>query len=135
MPLSEAERRRAVRRSPEPDETLGRVRLRTGRDMTVVNISTAGMLVESVTRLLPGTRAEVHVVTRRGRVLVRTRVIRSFVWRLESDLVCYRAALAFDTDVDTEAPALNGYLLPGEFPSNVEGRGIPYPNDEVDARV
>jgi hypothetical protein len=151
------ERRRAVRRTPEPDETLSRVRLRTGRDVTVVNMSASGALVEGLTRLLPNTHTDVHIVTRRGRVLVRSRVVRAAVWRLERDMVCYRTALAFDTPVDTESsralrdqsgttgpalgersessgPALsersesNGYLVPAEIPGNHADRGTPYPS-------
>jgi hypothetical protein len=78
------------------------VRLRTGRELTVVNISASGALVEGITRLLPNTHTEIHIVTRHGRALVRTRVVRAQVWRLARDLVCYRTALAFDTAVDTE---------------------------------
>jgi hypothetical protein len=102
MRPDEADRRRAPRRIPQPGESLARARLRTGRELTVIDISSSGALVEGLTRLLPGTRADVHFVTRHGRVLVRTRIIRSLVWRLEPDAVCYRSALAFDTAVDTD---------------------------------
>ena len=149
MPPSDMERRRAVRRSPQPDEALSRVRLRTGRELAVVDISGTGALVEGQTRLLPGTRTDVHVVTRHGRVLVRARVVRSLVWRLERDLVCYRTALAFDLVVDTEAatastensesngPALSerseskGYAIPAEIAGNGEPQGIAYPDDII----
>ena len=97
------ERRRAVRRTPHLDESLSRVRLRTGRELAVIDVSSAGALIEGTTRLLPGTRTDVHVVTRHGRLLVRTRVIRSFIWRLERDVVCYRTALEFDATVETDA--------------------------------
>jgi hypothetical protein len=132
MPPSDSDRRGAVRRVPQPDETLARVRLRTGRELTVVNISPSGALVEGTTRLLPGTRAEVHVVTRHGRMLVRTRVVRSLVWRLEPDLVCYRTALAFDTSIDTE---VEGYSVPAEIPGNDGGQGTLYPSTEVQERA
>jgi hypothetical protein len=102
---------------------LSRVRLRTGRELTVVNISSCGALVEGVTRLLPGTRADVHIVTRHGRVLVRTRVVRALVWRLEADAVCYRSALAFDTTIDTD-----GYPVPVENPIFEGGPGRRYPD-------
>jgi hypothetical protein len=128
MPPDESERRRTVRRIPQPDETLARVRLRTGRELSVINISPTGVLVEGGTRLLPGTHADVHVVTRHGRTLVRARVIRSLVWRLQADSVSYRAALAFETNVDTEA---DGYALPAESPMNEGDAGNAYPNPEV----
>jgi hypothetical protein len=95
------ERRAGTRRAPVPDETLARVRLRTGRELAVVEISDSGMLVESSVRLLPGTHVEVHVVTREGRVLVRSRVTRASVFALAADHVVYRAALAFETRVNT----------------------------------
>jgi hypothetical protein len=129
--------------------------------LTVVNISAVGALVEGSTRLLPGTRAEVHVVTRHGRILVRARVVRSLVWRLEADTVWYRTGMAFDAAVDTEVgpnerresngpalserresngPALserresNGYSLPVEIPANDGGPGIRYPGIDAGER-
>jgi hypothetical protein len=145
MPPNSPERRRAVRRTPHADESLSRVRLRTGRELAVIDISSAGALIEGTTRLLPGTRSDVHVVTRHGRLLVRTRVIRSFIWRLERDVACYRTALEFDTAVETDGPALsersesngpalsersesNGYPVPPEIPRNDEAAGTRYPD-------
>jgi hypothetical protein len=148
------ERRRAVRRAPHADESLSRVRLRTGRELAVIDISSAGALIEGTTRLLPGTRTDVHVVTRHGRLLVRTRVIRSYIWRLERDVVCYRTALEFDTAVETDAgpttlsepiesngPALSerseskGYPLPAEIPRNDEAPGTRYPDTAAESGV
>ena len=105
MRPNDLERRRAARRVPQPEETLSRLRLRLGREFTVVDISSSGVLLEGLTRLLPNTHTDIHIVTRNGRVLVRARVIRALVWRLERDVVCYRTALAFDTVVDTDPPA------------------------------
>lgn len=123
------ERRRTSRRVPAAEESLARVRLRTGREMTVINISSGGVLVEGSTRLLPGTHADVHVVTRHGRTLVRSRVLRSIVWHLEADAVSYRTALAFEVSVDTE-PA--GYPVPAGIPMSEGGGGNSYPT--VDAQ-
>lgn len=95
------ERRAAVRRVPAADETLARVRLRTGRELTVVEIGDGGALVEGTARLLPGTHVEVHVVTREGRTLVRSRVTRAWVFAVAADALQYRAALAFDARVNT----------------------------------
>jgi len=108
MRPNEAERRRAVRRIPQPEEALSRVRLRLGRELTVVDVSSSGICLEGLTRLLPNTHTDIHIVTRNGRVLVRARVVRAVVWRLERDVVCYRTALAFDTAVDTEIDAPPG---------------------------
>jgi hypothetical protein len=92
-----------MRREPAPEEPMSRVRLRTGCEFSVVNVSNAGLLVEGAARLLPGTHVDVHVETRDGGVLVRSRVTRAYVARLEADLVRYRGALAFDRFVDTVA--------------------------------
>ena len=97
------ERRTAARRAPAADETLARVRLRTGRELAVVDIGDAGALVEGTARLLPGTHVEVHVVTREGRTLVRSRVTRAWVFAVAADILQYRAALAFEARVNTAA--------------------------------
>jgi hypothetical protein len=118
------DRRGAPRRVPDCDETLARVRLRTGRELSVVDIGDGGALLEGTARLLPGTHVEVHVVTREGRTLVRSRVTRASVFAVTADTVRYRAALAFDTRVNT-APsrvvathtASNGGAMGSSYPS------------------
>ena len=108
----------------------------------MVNISSSGVFLEGLTRLLPNTHTDIHIVTRRGRVLVRGRVVRALVWRLERDMVCYRMALSFESAVDVETgPALsdrsesNGYPVPAEIPGTIEAPGSLYPNAEVQDRV
>src|SRR5687767_7732107 len=142
MARNDSERRRAARRIPQPDEALSRVRLRTGRELGVVNISAHGVLLEGLTRLLPNTHTDIHIVTRHGRVVVRTRVVRALVWRLERDMVCYRTALSFETAVDTDAGSAqsegsesNGYSVPAEIPGNINAPGIVYPDGEAQDRV
>ena len=95
------ERRNGPRRTPDANETLARLRLRTGRELSVVDISDGGVLLEGSARLLPGTHVEVHVVTREGRTLVRSRVTRASVFAIAADSLRYRAALVFDTRVNT----------------------------------
>jgi len=94
------DRRRAVRHVPRPTQALSRVRLRTGRELAVIDASPLGVLVEGVTRLLPGTHVDVHVTGAQGRILVRARVVRSAVWTLTADTVQYHGALAFEAPVD-----------------------------------
>jgi hypothetical protein len=95
------ERRRAPRRDPGAREPLARVRLRAGRELAVIDLAHGGALVEGPARLLPGTHVDVHLVTRAGPVLVRSRVVRAYVCHVAVDTVCYRGALAFDRPVDT----------------------------------
>ena len=99
MPTESGERRRATRWIPGPVEALSRVRLRTGGELVVINVSTTGALVEGTTRLLPGTHVDIHVTGAQGRVLVRARVIRCAVWAFTADVIQYRGALAFNAPV------------------------------------
>jgi hypothetical protein len=124
------ERRRAHRREPAADEPLSRARLRTGRDLSVVNVSDTGLLVDGAARLLPGTHVDVHVVTRDGRVLVRSRVTRAYVWMLTADAVRYRGALAFDRAVDTTAI---GYAVPEALVASVASAGSSYPQSAIES--
>ena len=122
--VSGRERRRAARRAPESSEPLARMRLRAGRELDVVDICSGGALVEGVARLRPGTCADVHVVTRHGRVLVRSRIVRAYVCRVHPEEVRYRGALAFEQNVDT-APA--GYVLPDVLAELAPTSGSAYP--------
>ncbi len=119
-----SDKRRSVRRVPDSNEPLARVRLRAGRELDVVDVSDAGMLVEGAARLLPGTNADVHVTTARGRVLVRSRVVRAYVCEVQAGLVRYRGALSFDRVVDTAAA---GYAIPGAAPDTTGPLGSAYP--------
>lgn len=99
-----AERRRSVRRRPDTNEALSWARLRTGTELGVLNISDHGALVESRTRLLPGTHVDLHLMTSAGRVLQRAKVARAFVGRLDAPALSYHVAVAFDARVDTSLP-------------------------------
>ena len=118
------EHRKASRRIPRCEEALSRIRLRTGREMSVVDVSNTGVLVEGQARLLPGTHVDVHVVTRDGRVLVRSRVVRCWIAALDAGAVCYRGALAFEQQVDT---APSGYVLPPASDAVPDLGGPDYP--------
>ena len=111
------ERRGESRRAPATEEPLSRARLRTGRELAVLDVSDHGALVEGG-RLLPGTHIDIHLVTRGGRVLVRGRVVRASVYSLSSHAVVYRSALAFERPVDTGAVQDAGWLT-------TAGYGVP----------
>ena len=83
--VTHRDRRRAPRRAPHAAEPLSRVRVRAGRELSVVNVSSGGVLVEGDARLLPGTHLEVHVIAASGRTLVRSRVTRAYVAELSSE--------------------------------------------------
>ena len=117
--MSGTEKRRAARRLPAPGEPLRRVRSRTGHELDVVDVSHTGLLIEGRARLLPNTHLDLHLVTRTGRVLVRCRVVRAYVWYVEADLVRYRVALTFDQSVDTSG----GHPTPTPFADMVPDTG------------
>ncbi len=124
------ERRRLERRAPGAEEPVSRVRLRTGPELSVVDVSDSGALVEGA-RLLPGTHLDVHVTTRDGRVLVRSRVVRAYVAELRSNAVRYRGALAFDRPIDTSR--LAGYALLSRTPADRGDEGSDYPTSASSA--
>lgn len=102
MPTDHTDRRRGDRWAPGPTDPLSRVRLRLGRELAVIDVSTSGALVQGTTRLLPGTHVDVHVTASQGRTLIRARVVRCAVWDIASDVVQYRGALAFSAPVELQ---------------------------------
>jgi hypothetical protein len=52
--------------SPRSDEPVSQVRLRAGRQLTVIDVSDVGLLAQGDMRLLPGTHVEVHLVPLTG---------------------------------------------------------------------
>lgn len=119
------ERRRAMRRQVSADEPLGHARLRTGGKLRVVEASSWGALIETTERLLPGRHLDVHVVCAEGRTLVRCRVARAFVVKVEPDAVHYHVAFSFERAVDVRAA---GYALPSPLLASETERGTPYPD-------
>jgi hypothetical protein len=99
--------------------------------MAVIDVSDTGALLEGTARLLPGTHVNAHVVTRDGRELVRSRVVRAFVCDVQPDAVRYRAALAFDRPLDTSA---HGYSVPATIPDVAPSLGTRYPAAEARSR-
>ena len=98
-----------MRRVPGEDEPLSRVRMRAGSQLTVLDLSNTGALLEGAARFLPGTHIDVHLVTTEGRTLVRSRIVRAYVSDVAADRIQYRGAVAFDRQVHT---AVAGYAIP-----------------------
>ena len=115
-----------MRRPVDALEPIHFARLRTGGQLHVVDASGYGALIETRERLLPGRHLDIHLVAAAGRVLVRARVTRAYVCRLQADAVDYRAALAFDQAVDTRPP---GYAIPVVGQTVADDEGIGYPRD------
>src|SRR5215470_13732895 len=119
------ERRRATRRSVSADEPLGHARLRTGGELRVIEASSWGALVETRDRLLPGRHLDVHIVSAEGRQLVRCRVARAFVVKVDADALYYHAALSFERVVDVR---VEGYAVPAPLLGSAMNRGMAYPD-------
>ena len=93
--VGEAERRNWPR---IPAEALTNVsaKLATGPDIRLVDLSRGGARFECEKRLLPGAKVALRLVTPDGTLVVRGRVVRSRIVRLERGGLGYDAAIAFN---------------------------------------
>jgi hypothetical protein len=112
--MTETSERRRSRRHARPEEhRIVSARIRPGHDVSVVDVSAGGALVESERRLLPGSAVELHLRSVYRSEIVRGRIIRCAVARLGGNAICYRGAIAFDHNllwlVDE---AVTGYAVP-----------------------
>jgi hypothetical protein len=73
-----------------------RARIRPGDAAVVINISAAGVLLETRRRLLPGAAVEVQLEKDIDRTTIRGRVLRCAVSDLRAAGVAYRGAILFD---------------------------------------
>ena len=71
-------------------------RVRPGHDVSVIDVSAGGALIETDHRLLPGTSVELYLHTTTHCATVRGRVLRCAIVGLQSNSVCYRGAIGFD---------------------------------------
>jgi len=106
------DRRRTHRRSAG-DHGIVFARVRPGIEVSVIDVSACGALVEGRYRLLPGALVDLHLQTHDRRAFVRGRVLRCAVCRLASSSVCYRGAIVFDRHLPWfEDEAGSGYGVP-----------------------
>ena len=91
------ERRTSRRRRRAECAWLVAARLRPGRDVRLLDLSSGGALVEASVRLLPGASVVLHLIAAGGPVSVCGKVLRCRVSALDrSSGVRYHAALGFD---------------------------------------
>lgn len=88
-------------------------RVRPGLDVTLVDLSAGGALVETVHRLLPGSAIELKLDSGEKRAAVRGRVLRCVVSRLCAEAVWYRGAIGFDRHLPWLADGEGGNQVPG----------------------
>jgi hypothetical protein len=99
-------RERRVSPRTEPAGAEGpRIRIRPGIDVTVIDRSPRGLLIETTKRLLPGATLDLQVTGRDGTAAsVRGRVVRCSVAALLPGEVRYRGAVHLDRDLSRLAP-------------------------------
>lgn len=110
--IPELPERRQHRRYRGEDRGVRFARIRPGHDVSVIDVSASGMLVESTHRLLPGSAVDVRFSNdRHSAQMIRGRVVRCGVIHLQANAIGYRAAIAFDRHM----PCIGrdfGYQLP-----------------------
>lgn len=102
---SSDDRRIALRRGLHDLPWLSGARLAWGGDISLVNISTTGVLVESGSKLVPGTATELHLRGPETNLVVPVRFVRSEIASINGLGVKYHAAGTFGTAIDLSGPA------------------------------
>ncbi len=98
------ERRRHVRRPAADLGWLEAARLRPGLGVVLVDLSPGGALVETATRLRPGTKTALQLTVSDGDLRVSGEVVRAWVSAIGRERgILYRGALRFDRPMDLPA--------------------------------
>jgi len=111
---SRFDRRRWARKRPDECPGLIEAKLRSGSEVRVIDISNGGVLIETASRILPGARVELFLMTTGRRWLLKGRIVRCRVAAIVPESgVRYRAALAFNEPVaivdEIAEPASNAF--------------------------
>lgn len=111
------DRRRSRRLHAVHDHGIVSARVWPGCDVSLLDVSAGGALIETSYRLLPGASIELHLATLVRRTAVRGGVLRCTVVSLRPTGVWYRGAIGFDRHLawfvgDEEG----GYEIPGGEP-------------------
>lgn len=117
--MSEAERRNWPRIPAEALPNLS-AKLATGPDIRLVDLSRGGARFECEKRLLPGAKVALRLVTPDGALVVRGRVVRSRIVRLERGGLGYDVAIAFNetlSEMLQEGPAAAGTSVENPVPT------------------
>jgi len=88
------------------------ISLLDGAEMSLLNISRTGLLVESASKFAPGTVCELQLGGAGTELPVRVRFVRSEVASVDQHGVKYHAAAVFEKELDLEALLLCGEASP-----------------------
>jgi hypothetical protein len=94
------ERRVALRKGRGDVPWLSGIKLGWGPEVELINISTTGVLIETGSKLAPGTTANLQLCGPENSLVVPARFIRSDIARVDGLGVRYRAAAAFSKELD-----------------------------------
>ena len=94
------ERPRAERRARTDVPWLSSITLPWGLELRLLNISSSGLLVETTAKLQPGTAVQLHIMSPDGEIVLPARFVRSEVADVDGRGVKYRAAAAFDRQLE-----------------------------------
>jgi hypothetical protein len=103
--------RRGARRRGAGEHGIVRARIRPGHDVTLIDLSPGGALIEGDRRLLPGSPVDLHIQSGDRHASMRGFVLRCCVVRVRPASICYRGAIAFDRPLPW-FDELAGYELP-----------------------
>ena len=95
----ESDRRTSRRRSLDEIPEVTAVKVQS-EEVSVVNASRGGILIECGLRLPPGTASQLEIHKLDGPLRVRGRVLRCEVTRVSPERLYYRIAFAFSDHVD-----------------------------------
>ena len=101
------DRRLSARTRAIADLGILQARVRPGREVSVIDISAHGVLIETVLRLLPGRQIELQIERGNELMPVRGRVVRSHVARVHASSVSYRGAIGFEQPLAWIVASLN----------------------------
>jgi hypothetical protein len=83
---------------------LATVKLPWGLELRVLNMSSSGILVETTSKLMPGTVANIEIAGADEKVVIPARFVRSEIVGVDGLGVRYRTAAVFDREVDLDGP-------------------------------
>jgi hypothetical protein len=111
------------RRSHVDEHGITAARVRPGHVVRLIDVSAAGALVETSRRLLPGKTVELQVERGSEQTVVRGRVLRCAVVKIQPTWIYYRGAIGFDRHLPWLMDEAGHPLRPGDARSALPERG------------